>query len=174
MVSLICYHISRYHGDYFPLFSRFVFFFRIFVCFHHFPSCSIVYQNLESFFRIFITCHNFSLSLIHFHHSHLCSSCSSSSHHESYHITKLTWWRKAHAVSLSLSRFCNGEGGCAPPNPPRGHFTKHIHASICHHISLFQHDFSSVSSLSIRHFHDVPHVLQFSHFAAMFGYCHCF
>ena len=35
---------------------------------------------------------------------------------------------------LSLSRFCNG-GRLRPPQSPRSHFTKHIRASICHHLA---------------------------------------
>ena len=41
MVSLICYHISCYHCDNFPLFSRFVFllgFSCVFIIFRHVPS----------------------------------------------------------------------------------------------------------------------------------------
>ena len=54
------------------------------------------------------------------------------------------------------------------PPTPRCYFTKHIHASIGYHISLCQHDFSSVSSLSIRCFHYLPQFLPFSYVSTIF------
>ena len=119
--------------------------------FHHLSGllqhCQHILRIIHHFFCDFIRYH-------HHHHHHPFSSLITSH-------CQIKSGEKKHMFQ-SLSTFCSCVGSCATPTPPPPApavaFTKHIHAGISHHVSLFLFGFTSDM------FH---HVLQSS---MIFGY----
>ena len=140
-------------------------FFKISMRFHLFPSCFIVSQNLHSFFMIFSLC---SSCFIEFHVSHIFIILISVHHVDPLFIAKLTWRKKAHTVSQSSSRFCNGGGGggggLCPPQLPVVVLQSTCTRAFVIMLPLPIMTFHQFPLYLFVIFHYFPHVLPFPYF----------